>query len=90
MKKRLGLLFVVLLVLGMSLPVEAAGLADKMNDLGLDAEKLLHQANGLCEQWGKGILNTVQETIQKTFVDSVKDFFSDMTSTVVDFFKGLF
>ena len=90
MKKRVGLLLAVLLILSLSLPVQAAQLVEKMNDLGLDAEKILNQTNGIYEQWGSGILEQIQETVQKSFMDSIRDFFADMISTVADFFKGLF
>lgn len=63
---------------------------EKIGELGLDPEKLLDQAKDMYEQWGTELLSNTQEAIKKTFMDSVKDFFSDMASTVTDFFKGLF
>lgn len=62
----------------------------KIKELGLDPEKLLDQAKDLYAKYGDELINNAEEVIKKSFKDSVSNFFSDMGSTVKNFFTNLF
>lgn len=62
----------------------------KIKELGLDPEKLLDRAEGLCEDAGTDVLGKVQETAKESFAESVSNFFQDMTTRVKGFFTNIF
>ena len=63
---------------------------NKIKELGLDPEKLLNQAKDLYDRFGDELLNNAEEVIKNSFKDSISNFFTDMGSTVKDFFKNIF
>lgn len=63
---------------------------NKIKELGLDPEKLLDQAKDLYSQYGDALIDNASEKIKNSFTDSVKQYFSDFTTTVKDFFTGFF
>lgn len=63
---------------------------NKIKELGLDPEKLLDQAKGLYSQYGDELIDNASESIKNSLMDSVKEYFSDFTTTVKDFFTGFF
>ena len=62
----------------------------KIKELGLDPEKLLDQAKDLYAKFGDELINNAEEVIKNSFKESVSDFFTDMGSTVKNFFANLF
>lgn len=62
----------------------------KIKKLGLDPEKLLDQAQKMCEDAGKELAEEASETIKQSFTESVTGFFQNMGSRVKGFFKGIF
>ena len=62
----------------------------KIKELGLDPEKLLDQAKDLYAKFGDELINNAEEVIKNSFKESVSKFFSDMGSTVKNFFSNLF
>ena len=62
----------------------------KIKELGLDPEKLLDQAKDLYAKFGDELINNTEEVIKNSFKESVSNFFSDMGSTVKNFFSNLF
>lgn len=62
----------------------------KIKELGLDPEKLLDQAKDLYAKFGDELINNAEEVIKNSFKESVSNFFSDMGSTVKNFFSNLF
>ena len=62
----------------------------KIKELGLDPEKLLDQAKDLYAKFGDELINNAEEVIKNSFKESVSNFFSDMGSTVKNFFTNLF
>ena len=56
----------------------------------LDPEKLLDQAKDLYAKFGDELINNAEEVIKNSFKESVSNFFSDMGSTVKNFFSNLF
>lgn len=66
------------------------GVMKKIKELGLDPEKLLDQAKDLYSQYGDELINNASESIKNSFMDSVKEYYSDFVTTVKDFFSGLF
>ncbi len=62
----------------------------KIKELGLDQEKLLDQAKDLYEKFGDELIDNAEEVIKKSFKESVSNFFSDLGSTVKDFFVNIF
>lgn len=63
---------------------------NKIKELGLDPEKLLDQAKDLYEQFGDELINNAEEVIKQSFKESMSDFFTDLGSTVKDFFTNIF
>ena len=61
-----------------------------IKELGLDPEKLLDQAKDLYAKFGDELINNAEEVIKNSFKESVSNFFSDMGSTVKNFFTNLF
>ena len=62
----------------------------KIKELGLDPEKLLDQAKDLYNKFGDELINNAEEVIKESFKESISYFFTDMGSTVKNFFKNLF
>lgn len=62
----------------------------KIKELGLDPEKLLDQAKDLYAKFGDELINNAEEVIKNSFKESVSNFFTDMGSTVKNFFSNLF
>jgi len=62
----------------------------KIKELGLDPEKLLDQAKDLYNKFGDELINNAEEVIKESFKESISNFFTDMGSTVKNFFKNLF
>lgn len=62
----------------------------KIKDLGLDPQKLLDQAQDLYKKFGNELLTNTEEAVKKGVSDSVKNFFTEMSDRVQNFFKGLF
>ena len=62
----------------------------KIKDLGLDPEKLLDQAKDLYNKFGDELINNAEEVIKESFKESISNFFTDMGSTVKNFFTNLF
>lgn len=62
----------------------------KIKDLGLDPEKLLDQAKDLYNKFGDELINNAEEAIKESFKESISNFFTDMGSTVKNFFTNLF
>ena len=62
----------------------------KIKELGLDPEKLLDQAKDLYAKFGDELINNAEEVIKNSFKESVSNFFTDMGTTVKNFFANLF
>ena len=62
----------------------------KIKELGLDPEKLLDQAKDLYNKFGDELINNAEEVIKNSFKESVSNFFTDLGSTVKNFFANLF
>ena len=62
----------------------------KIKELGLDPEKLLDQAKDLYAKFGDELINNAEEVIKNSFQESVSNFFTDMGTTVKNFFANLF
>lgn len=62
----------------------------KIKELGLDPEKLLNQAKDLYEQFGDELIKNAEEVIKKSFKESISNFFTDLGTTVKNFFANLF
>ena len=62
----------------------------KIKDLGLDPEKLLNNVENLYKEVGADLVKDAEETVKKSFVESVTGFFQDMGSRVKGFFAGFF
>lgn len=62
----------------------------KIEELGLDPEQLLDQAKDLYAKFGDELINNAEEVIKNSFKESVSNFFTDMGSTVKNFFANLF
>ena len=62
----------------------------KIKDLGLDPQKLLDQAQDLYKKFGNELLTNTEEAVKKGVSDSMKNFFTEMSDRVQNFFKGLF
>lgn len=62
----------------------------KIKELGLDPEKLLDQAKDLYAKFGDELINNAEEVIKNSFKESVSNFFTDMGSTVKNFFSNIF
>jgi len=62
----------------------------KIKELGLDPEKLLDQAKDLYEKFGDELINNAEEVIKKSFKESISNFFTDLGTTVKNFFTNLF
>lgn len=62
----------------------------KIKDLGLDPEKLLGHIEDLYDEVGSDLVKEAEETVKRSFVDSVTGFFQDMGTRVKGFFTGIF
>lgn len=62
----------------------------KIKELGLDPEKLLDQAKDLYNKFGDELINNAEEVIKNSFKESISNFFTDLGSTVKDFFANIF
>ena len=62
----------------------------KIKELGLDPEKLLDQAQGMCEQLGDEVAGQAKETVKKSMENSITGFFHDMGSRIKGFFDSIF
>ncbi len=62
----------------------------KIKELGLDPEKLLDQAKDLYAKFGDELINNAEEVIKNSFKESISNFFTDLGSTVKNFFANLF
>ena len=62
----------------------------KVKDLGLDPEKLLDQAKDLYDKFGDELVDNAEEVIKDSFKESISNFFTDLGSTVKNFFANLF
>jgi len=62
----------------------------KIEELGLDPEKLLDQAKDLYNKFGDELINNAEEVIKNSFKESISNFFTDLGSTVKDFFANIF
>ncbi len=62
----------------------------KIKELGLDPEVLLDQAKDLYAKFGDELINNAEEVIKNSFKESVSNFFTDMGTTVKNFFTNLF
>ena len=62
----------------------------KIEELGLDPEQLLDQAKDLYAKFGDELINNAEEVSKNSFKESVSNFFTDMGSTVKNFFANLF
>ena len=65
-------------------------MVQKIKDLGLDPEKLLNHVENLYEEVGADLVEEAEETVKKSFVESVTGFFQDMGTRVKGFFAGIF
>ncbi len=62
----------------------------KVENLGLDPEKLLDQAQGLCEQFGDEVTSQAREAVRETVENSITGFFQDMGNRIKGFFDSFF
>ncbi len=62
----------------------------KIEELGLDPEKLLDQAKDLYNKFGDELINNAEEVIKNSFKESISNFFTDLGSKVKDFFANIF
>ena len=62
----------------------------KIKELGLDPEKLLEQAKDLYNRFGDELINNAQEAVKKSVKESVSGFFTDLGTTIKNFFANLF
>jgi len=62
----------------------------KIKELGLDPEKLLEQAKDLYNRFGDELINNAQEAVKKSVKESVSSFFTDLGTTIKNFFANLF
>ena len=69
---------------------EILQVVQKIKDLGLDPEKLLNHVENLYEEVGADLVEEAEETVKKSFVESVTGFFQDMGTRVKGFFVGIF
>lgn len=69
---------------------EILQVAQKIKDLGLDPEKLLSRVEKLFDEAGEDLVEEAEETVKKSFVESVTGFFQDMGTRVKEFFTGIF
>lgn len=70
------------------------GLLKKLDDLGLNADYLIEQAQDLYEKYGIAIVENANEAINEAVGEAVKsavkDFFQSISDAVSGFFKNLF
>lgn len=69
---------------------EILQVVQKIKDLGLDPEKLLNHVEKLYNKVGVDLVEEAEETVKKSFVESVTGFFQDMGTRVKGFFTGVF
>lgn len=62
----------------------------KIKEMGLDPEKLLDQAQGMCEQLGDEVAGQAKETVKKSMENSITGFFQDMGNRIKGFFDSIF
>ena len=62
----------------------------KIEELGLDPEKLLDQAKDLYEKLGDELIENAEEAVKQSMKDSVSNFFSDFGKRIKDFVLNLF
>lgn len=62
----------------------------KIEELGLDPEKLLDQAQGLCEQLGDEVTSQAKEAVRETMENSITGFFQDMGKRIKGFLDSIF
>lgn len=69
-------------------------LLKKLDSLGLDADYLIEQAQKLYEKYGLDLVENANEAINEAVgnavTTAVKNFFQNIKTSVVDFFKNLF
>ena len=70
------------------------GLLKKLDNLGLNADYLLEQAQYLYEKYGLSIVENaneaINEAVEGALTSAFKSFFENLTNAVSDFFKNLF
>ena len=62
----------------------------KIKDMGLDPEKLLGHIEDLYDEVGSDLVKEAEETVKRSFVESVTGFFHDMGTRVKGFFTDIF
>lgn len=69
---------------------EILQVVQKIKDMGLDPEKLLGHIEDLYDEVGSDLVKEAEETVKRSFVESVTGFFQDMGTRVKGFFTGIF
>lgn len=62
----------------------------KVKQLGIDPEKLLDQAQVMCEQLGDELVDNAGEVVKESVEKSVAGFFEDMGNRIKGFFANIF
>lgn len=62
----------------------------KAEELGIDPEKFLDQAQDMCEEFGDELADTAKEAVKQSVESSVTGFFQDMGKRIKGFFSGIF
>lgn len=65
-------------------------LVQKAEELGIDPEKFLKQAEDMSVEFGEELTETAKEAVKQSVKSSVTGFFQDMGKRIKDFFTNVF